>query len=72
MKVEKGDIVGVEGRGGEDMGRGLRMIKGGVSEMMEKEKLSEKGEKNIKVGMERREKVGEVGNKVIKFEKEEV
>ena len=57
---------------GDDIGGGVSLIKGGLGEIVKKEKVWEEGRMNMKVGIENRENVCELGSNVINFEKEEV
>lgn len=50
----------------------LTMIKAPLGEIMEKEKLSENGQKNIKLAMESTENLAELANNLINFQKEEL
>lgn len=48
------------------------MIKAPLSEIMEKENLSENGQKNIKLAMQSTENLAELANNLINFQKEEL
>lgn len=48
------------------------MIKAPLSEIMEKESLSENGQKNIKLAMQSTENLAELANNLINFQKEEL
>lgn len=50
----------------------LTMIKAPLGEIMEKEKLSENGQKNIRLAMESTENLAELANNLINFQKEEL
>ena len=50
----------------------LTMIKAPLSEIMEKESLSENGQKNIKLAMQSTENLAELANNLINFQKEEL
>lgn len=50
----------------------LTMIKAPLGEIMEKEKLSESGQKNIKLAMESTETLAELADNLINFQKEEL
>ena len=48
------------------------MIKAPLSEIMEKESLSENGQKNIQLAMQSTENLAELANNLINFQKEEL
>ena len=50
----------------------LTMIKAPLSEIMEKESLSENGQKNIQLAMQSTENLAELANNLINFQKEEL
>lgn len=50
----------------------LTMIKGPLGEVMEKEKLSEHGKKNLQLAMESTENLAELADNLINFQKEEL
>ena len=50
----------------------LTMIKAPLSEIMEKENLSENGQKNIQLAMQSTENLAELANNLINFQKEEL
>lgn len=50
----------------------LTMIKAPLGEILEKEKLSENGQKNIRLAMESTENLAELANNLINFQKEEL
>lgn len=50
----------------------LTMIKGPLGEVMEKEKLSENGKKNLQLAMESTENLAELADNLINFQKEEL